>query len=416
MKIYLVGGCIRDRLLGIKDSDKDYCVTGATPEEMQKLGFKQCGKDFPVFLHPKTNEEYALARTERKNGHGYTGFISDFSKDITIEEDLLRRDLTINAIASPIDDLNTLIDPSNGLSDLKNKILRHVSDAFIEDPLRVLRLARFYARFYYLGFSVAPETVKLCKDIARSGELKTLTPQRIWLETQKALKTKKPEKFFEFLKETHALEDTIPEVYNLIDVVQREIYHPEGDVFNHTMLTLKEITKLTDYTPTRFAMLCHDFGKSLTIKEDLPDHPKHYLNGKTIIKSMASRLGIPNEYADLAIKISQTHSYVDFLNKSGEVILNTFLTINGYKNPMNVTFLAQCLNADFRGVDKEGPKEFYTPYYLIYLFNKSLKVKVQDVINDGFKDKAISEELNRRRIMAINEGKEELLKLYGNLK
>lgn len=410
MQIYLVGGAIRDRLLHIKNADHDWCVTGATPEEMLKLGFYRCGKDFPVFIHPETHEEYALARKERKEGHGYHGFICDFGKEVTIEEDLLRRDLTINAIAE--DEDHNLIDPTGGIDDLNKRILRHVSDAFIEDPLRVLRLARFYARFAKYGFKVAYETIALCKKIVASNELTHLTPQRIWLETEKALATDNPELYFIFLEDIGALEQTMPEISALSNVPQEELYHPEGNAFNHTMLTLKESVRLTSYLPLRFAMLTHDLGKVLTPKEQLPAHPMHRALSKDIITSFAKRLQTPNEYLDLALKIGATHTYVNLLTMNAKELLTIFTKMDAYRNHYNITYLAIALAADFFGRKISFTKPFYPPYFISYLFTQSLKINVADIIKEGFKNKEISEELAKRRINVISQAQKLLQEQY----
>lgn len=413
MKIYLVGGAVRDKLLKLKVHDRDFCVTGATEEDMLKKGFTQCGKEFPVYLHPQTHEEYAMARKERKNGHGYNGFVCDFSPDVTIEEDLIRRDLTINAIAQ--DENGNLIDPSNGIKDLNNRILRHVSDAFIEDPLRVLRLARFYARFYKFGFSVAPETINLCNKIVLSGELNHLTAERVWLETKKALATDNPEIYFTFLKDINALNIILPEFAKLTTIPEDLNTHPEGNVFAHTMLTLKQIVKLTTYLPMRFAMLCHDLGKISTQNNDLPHHPKHRTKGKEHIKALCNRLQIPNEYMDLAIRISSAHSYVNLTTKKPEKILELISLMDAYRKPHNIAFLAQALYADFYGRAITPPKNFYAPYYIEYLFAQSLKVNVKKIIEEGFKGKDISTETAKRRIDAIAKAQKDLIELYSKL-
>ena len=299
MQVYLVGGAVRDHLLGIADADRDYVVVGSTPEEMLSLGYQQVGHDFPVFLHPQSKEEYALARTERKSGHGYHGFICDFSPDTTLEEDLERRDLTINAIAQ--DDKGKLIDPYHGIDDLHERILRHVSPAFVEDPLRVLRVARFAARFNHLGFKVAPETLDLMKEISASGELETLTPERVWTEMQKALCTPNPEIFIEILHYVGALKVILPEVEALSGVPGPARWHPEIDTLVHTMMTVHRLAQESHDPVARFAMLCHDLGKALTPKENWPHHKNHHALGLKPLESMCKRLKVPNEYYDFAL-------------------------------------------------------------------------------------------------------------------
>ncbi len=410
MHIYLVGGAVRDELLHIKGSDRDFCVEGSSPEELEKLGFKQVGKDFPVFLHPKTNEEYALCRTERKNGHGYTGFICDFSPEITLEEDLKRRDLTINAIAK--DENGQIVDPLHGVDDLKNRILRHVGPAFLEDPLRVLRLARFYARFKKFGFTIAEETKSLCIKMTESGELSALTPERVWLETEKALKTDNPECYFEFLEEIGALKVVIPEIQALKDVPENTLYHPEGNTFAHTMLTLKEICKITKNPVVRFGMLVHDFGKTQTPKEKLPNHNEHRKLGSDLIRKMCTRLRIPNEYAEAGMRISRNHSYLNLLNKPAEAIEKTFHDIGAYRFQERIAYLSECLTADYRGRKLKTDAVFPEAYNLVFMFSRAAKIKTGPVLEAGFKGVEIGKEMTRLRCEAIKEAQEELKKLW----
>lgn len=268
MKIYLVGGAVRDQLLNIPIKDRDYMVVGATVQEMLDKGYRQVGKDFPVFLHPKTQQEYALARTERKTGVGYGGFSVYAAPDVTLEEDLLRRDLTINAIAQ--DETGRVFDPYGGQADIEQRLLRHVSDAFVEDPLRVLRVARFAARFQPLGFKVAPETMALMQRIAASGELEALTPERVFQELDKALSTEAPQVFFEVLREAGGLAILFPEIEALFGIPQPEQWHPEIDTGIHTLMVLEQAARLSQDKQVRFAALVHDLGKALSPKEHLP--------------------------------------------------------------------------------------------------------------------------------------------------
>ena len=410
MRIYLVGGAVRDRILNIKGKDRDYCVEGATPEDLLRLGYRQVGHDFPVFIHPKTGEEYALCRTERKNGHGYNGFVCDFSPDISITEDLKRRDLTINAIAE--DEHGNLVDPLNGAQDIANRILRHAGPAFSEDPLRVLRLARFYARFFRMGFRVAPETEKLCTEIADSGELEALTPERIWLETEKALSTDNPEQYFIFLEKTGALKCVMPDIAALHGIPEPPDFHPEGTVFDHTMLTLREISRITRNPVTRFAMLTHDFGKLETPPESLPRHEKHTEKGAPRIRAMAAALKIPSLYRDFAVKISENHSYTRLNSKDPAILDRVFFKMGGYKKPENIFILAECLTADFRGRDKKTPEHFTQSYNLVYLFNQARKITPAPVIQDGFQGAEIQTELSRRRQKVIAAAQEWLKRFW----
>ncbi|MEE3421984.1 MAG: multifunctional CCA addition/repair protein [Succinimonas sp.] len=413
MRIYLVGGAVRDRLLGIKSKDRDYCVEGARPEDLLSLGYKQVGHDFPVFLHPETGEEYALCRTERKSGHGYNGFVCDFSPDISIAADLKRRDLTINAIAE--DEAGNLVDPLNGVRDIREKILRHAGPAFTEDPLRVLRLARFYARFYERGFTVAPETEKLCSEMAASGELLSLTPERVWRETEKALNTNNPEQYFIFLEKTGALKCIMPDLARLREIPEPEGFHPEKDVFAHTMLALREISRITGNPVTRFAMVTHDFGKLETPPECWPAHEKHTEKGAPRIKALAQALKIPAVFRDFAIKISENHSYSRITAKDPEILDRVFSRMGGYKDPHNISVLAECLTADFRGRGKETQKYFTASYDLVYIFARACKITAAPVIQDGFQGAAIQAELSKRRQEAIKTAQDELIRLWEKL-
>ena len=308
MQIYLVGGAVRDALLKINIKDKDWVVVGSTPEQLLDLGYSQVGADFPVFLHPKTKEEYALARTERKSGSGYQGFICDFSPNISLEDDLLRRDLTINAMAQKDD--GSLVDPYNGQQDIKDKKLRHVSDAFSEDPLRVLRVARFAARFAHLGFTIADETLKLMRDIAASGELAHLTQERVWQETERALGESKPWVYFQVLRDCDALAIIFPELDRLFGVPQPEKHHPEIDCGIHTLMVLEQACKLTDDVNVRWASLLHDLGKGLTRESLLPSHHGHEQSGEQLVIELNQRLKTPNEFKDLSRLVCVWHTHV----------------------------------------------------------------------------------------------------------
>ena len=303
MKIFLVGGAIRNKLLGLPVVEKDWVVVGSTPEEMLSLGFKLVGKDFPVFLHPKTNEEYALARKESKISLGYKGFKINCSSTITLIEDLKRRDITINAIAE--DSLGNIIDPFNGLSDIKSKTIRHVSDSFSEDPVRVLRVARFLAKLP--NFHIHEETLKLMRNISRSPELMAVNPNRIWLEFEKALREKNPEKFIETLFECSSLKALFPEIYQLFGIPNPVKFHPEIDTGLHSLNALKESTMLTCSPIARFSALIHDIGKTKTNKSLWPNHLNHGDAGVKVIKIFCKRLAIPNKYKETAILTSKFH-------------------------------------------------------------------------------------------------------------
>lgn len=303
MQIYIVGGAVRDELLGLPVQDRDYVVVGATPEEMVRLGYQPVGKDFPVFLHPKTHEEYALARTERKTARGYKGFQVQASPDVTLEEDLLRRDLTVNAMAK--DDQGNLIDPFGGLADLKARIFRHVSPAFAEDPVRILRIARFSARFG--DFQVAPETIALMRQMVENGEVDALVPERVWQELSRGLMEKRPSHMFETLRSCGALAKILPEVDRLFGVPQPEKYHPEIDTGIHVMLVLDYAATRNYSLPVRFAALVHDLGKGTTPQEEWPRHIAHEERGAELTKNLCKRLRVPNDSSELGVMTAKHH-------------------------------------------------------------------------------------------------------------
>lgn len=290
MKVYLVGGAVRDSLLGLAVKDKDWVVVGETEASMKQQGFSQVGSDFPVFLHPESRQEYALARTERKNGKGYTGFTVNSSQNIALEEDLLRRDLTINAMA--MDTNQQIIDPFNGQQDLQKRVLRHVSDAFQEDPLRVLRVARFAARYHSLGFSVADETMVLMKQMVDNGELQHLVSERVWKETSRALMEDHPEVYFEILRECGALDVWFPELACLWGIPNPAQWHPEIDTGVHTMMVLQQASLLSDSLTIRYAALVHDLGKALTDPYQWPSHRGHETLGLTPIAELSEKLKV----------------------------------------------------------------------------------------------------------------------------
>ncbi|TEU24874.1 multifunctional CCA addition/repair protein [Alkanindiges illinoisensis] len=305
MQVYLVGGAVRDQLLGRTVVERDYVVVGATPEQMLTAGYKPVGSDFPVFLHPQSKEEYALARTERKSGVGYGGFTFYTSPDLPLEEDLIRRDLTINAMALAED--GSIIDPYGGQQDLHNRLLRHVSPAFIEDPLRVLRVARFAARYAPLGFSVAPETLALMQELVNQGEINHLTPERIWKETQRALLEDRADVYFEVLRQCGALKVIMPEVDALFGVPQRPEYHPEVDTGIHTLMTLQRACEAQYSDRVRFATVLHDLGKALTPTDLLPRHAEHETRGVEPIRALCQRLKVPSQYQQLAELVCREH-------------------------------------------------------------------------------------------------------------
>ncbi|WP_145521014.1 multifunctional CCA addition/repair protein [Yersinia mollaretii] len=405
MKVYLVGGAVRDNLLNLPVTEQDWVVVGATPEQLLAQGYQQVGKDFPVFLHPVSHEEYALARTERKSGQGYTGFTCYAAPDVTLEEDLLRRDLTINAIARSDD--GELIDPYHGRQDLKNKVLRHVSEAFGEDPLRVLRVARFAARFAHLGFSVAPETQSLMAAMARSGELSALTPERVWKETEKALKTQSPQVYFQVLRDCDALAVLFPEIDRLFGVPAPEKWHPEIDTGIHTLMTLTIAARLSPEVDIRFAALCHDLGKGLTPKEFWPHHHGHGPAGVKLVEQLCQRLRVPNPVRDLAKLVAEYHDLIHTVNKlRPETLLKLFDAIDVWRKPERLEQMIMTSEADARG--RTGFEE--NPYpqgdYLRAAFQIANGVSVQEVVASGLQGLAIRDELKRRRQQALAQWKQ----------
>jgi tRNA nucleotidyltransferase (CCA-adding enzyme) len=348
MQVYLVGGAVRDERLGIPVNERDWCVVGATPADLTNQGYKRVGKDFPVFLHPESGEEYALARTERKTAAGYHGFEFQVSPDVTIEDDLGRRDLTINAIAQDAD--GNIVDPFGGVSDIDNRILRHVSGAFVEDPVRVLRVARFAARFSGLGFRIAPETMQLMRSMVTDGEVDALVPDRVWKETESALAGNNSRVFFEVLRECGALRSLYPEVDVLFGIPQPEKWHPEIDTGLHVMMVLEQAEKLSIELEVRFAALVHDLGKGTTPKRMWPSHAGHEQRGVKLIRKLAKRQPVPNSCRDLGMLAAEyhTHCHRAFELRS-ETILRVLESTDAFRRPERFEqFLLTC-EADARG-------------------------------------------------------------------
>ncbi len=306
MKIYRVGGAVRDKLLGLPYTETDWVVEGATPEQMLQLGYQQVGRDFPVFLHPKSKQEYALARTERKSGKGYTGFVVHAAPDVTLEQDLLRRDLTINAMA--LGDDGVVIDPYGGQRDIDDRVLRHVSPAFAEDPLRVLRVARFAARLAPLGFTVAPETLVLMQQLVDAGEMQHLVAERVWQELHKALVSGAPQVFIQVLRDCGALAVLLPELDALFGIPQPEFFHPEIDTGVHMLMVMEQAVKLSSAVTVRFAALVHDLGKGTSPRELWPAHTGHEERGVALIDALCERLRVPNDCRELAVVVSRQHT------------------------------------------------------------------------------------------------------------
>jgi tRNA nucleotidyltransferase (CCA-adding enzyme) len=345
IKTYLVGGAVRDRALGLEVVDRDWVVVGATVQNMLDKGYQQVGKDFPVFINKKTGEEYALARTERKTAKGYQGFQFDASEDVSLEQDLARRDITINAIAE--DDKGELIDPYDGMRDLSNRIIRHVSDAFVEDPVRVLRVARFAARF---KFTIANETMVLMRSMVTNGEVDALVPERVWTEMKKALGTDAPQVFFQTLRDCGALARVLPEIDSLFGIPQTAKYHPEIDTGIHTMMVVEQAAKLTPDLQVRFAALVHDLGKATTPKELLPSHKGHEARGLPLIENLCKRLRVPKKYRILALDVSEFHLHMHkMLELRASTVLNMLQKTKCLNDAKKALQIAQCCLADARG-------------------------------------------------------------------
>lgn len=350
MKTYLVGGAVRDRVLGKPAQEKDWCVVGATPDEMIKRGFRQVGKDFPVFLHPETGEEYALARTERKTGPGYHGFSFDTSPDVTIEEDLLRRDLTVNAIAE--DEAGNIIDPYGGIADIEQRVLRHVSAAYREDPVRILRTARFYARFAADGFTIAGETLGLMAEMVAAGETAALVPDRVWKETELALRGPAPQHYFRVLQSCGALAVVFPELHALFGVPQPPRWHPEIDCGIHMLMVLEQAARLAPDLDIRFAALVHDLGKGATPPQYLPSHNGHESRGVKIIEKMCKRLPIPRACRELGVLAARFHGHCHrAFELRPQTILKVLEQTDAFRRPERFNkFLLTC-EADSKGRD-----------------------------------------------------------------
>lgn len=346
MQVYLVGGAVRDELLGFAVKDKDYVVVGSTPEQMLAEGFKPVGKDFPVFLHPETHDEYALARTERKTAKGYKGFVIHAAPDVTLEEDLARRDLTINAIAKNAD--GQLIDPFNGLADIQSKILRHVSDAFAEDPVRILRAARFLARLH--EFTLAEETLNLMRNMVVAGEVDALVAERVWQELSKGLMESKPSRMFEMLRACDALTRILPELNRLWGVPQPPQYHPEGDTGVHIMMVIDYAASQNFSLPVRFAALLHDLGKGTTSEEMLPRHIGHEARGVPMVKEVCKRLRVPNDCKELAVMVAKFHGKLyQALQMRPSTLLEFLIELDAIRQPERFKAFLQACEADSRG-------------------------------------------------------------------
>lgn len=400
MNIYLVGGAVRDELLGYPHKEKDWVVVGATPEEMLAAGFQQVGKDFPVFLHPETKEEYALARTERKTSPGYKGFNVHATPDVTLEQDLLRRDLTINAIAK--DEAGEIIDPFNGLQDIHDRILRHVSPAFTEDPVRILRVARFAARYLHLGFIVADETMQLMKQMVEDGEVDALVPERVWQEMEKALGERSPSRFIEVLRDCGALERILPELDRLFGVPQPEEYHPEIDTGIHTLMVLQQACRLSDDTDVRFAALMHDLGKGVTPESEWPRHIEHEARGADIVLDVCRRLRIPNEYRDLAERTARYHlHYHRALELKPSTVVRTLEQLDAFRKPQRFEKFLLASEADARGRPGHENSSFPQGDFFRKAFKAAQQVDIQSLVEQGYSNKELADKIREERTRLV---------------
>jgi len=399
MEIYLVGGAVRDQMLGYPFKDKDYVVVGATVDDMLEQGFTQVGKDFPVFLHPKTKAEYALARTERKSGLGYKGFEVYAAPDVSLIDDLQRRDLTINAMAQS--DAG-LVDPYGGMADIEAKVLRHVSPHFKEDPLRVLRLARFAARYAHLGFTVADETMSLMREMVNSGELSTLMAERVWQEIHRSLTERSPEVFFEVLRQCGALEVVLPEIDALFGVPQPEKHHPEIDTGLHTMMVLQQAVRLTNSPQVRFAALTHDLGKALTPAEFWPSHHGHEKKGLPVLKQLVARIRLPNDFADLSAKVMEFHGNAHrALELKATTLLKLLEAIGSFRQTSKLDdFLLAC-EADSKGRLGYETRAYPQADWLKEVYKVTRYVDAKEFVEQGLKGKDIGKAITNERIRLI---------------
>lgn len=402
MKRYLVGGAVRDCLLGFEPAERDWVVVGATPDEMRAAGYQPVGQDFPVFLHPETKEEHALARTERKSAPGYRGFVFHTDPGVTLEEDLRRRDLTINAIAQ--DEDGKLIDPYGGCADVEARLLRHVSEAFVEDPVRVLRVARFHARFAPLGFRVADETLMLMRQIVDAGEIDHLIPERVWKEMSRALMLDRPSVFFETLRACGALARVLPEVDALFGVPQRADYHPEVDTGVHTLMCIDAAARANVSLPVRFAALVHDLGKALTPAAELPSHRMHEHRGVPLVERVSERLRVPALCRDIAIVHTREHINVHRVRELKASTLHDLLErLGALRQPDRFALVLQACESDARGRLGFEDSDYPQTDYLRAGADIARGPQARDVIPLGYTGAAIGEQLRLRRIAALRD-------------
>jgi tRNA nucleotidyltransferase (CCA-adding enzyme) len=400
MQVYLVGGAVRDTLLGLPVHERDWVVVGAEPAQLESAGYQPVGREFPVYLHPQTHEEYALARLERKVGPGYRGFVTQFSPQVTLEEDLKRRDLTVNAMAQSAD--GRIIDPYGGRADLAARLLRHVSEAFVEDPVRVLRVARFAARYAPLGFSVAAETLALMRRMSEAGEVGALVPERVWQETERALAEPRPEVYFEVLRACGALAVIFPEVDALFGIPQPPRWHPEIDTGVHVMLTLRYAADRNAPATVRFAALTHDLGKARTPRERWPSHHGHEELGVALIEALCERLKVPNGQRELAILTARNHTLVHRAQElTPATVLKLFEGCDAFRRAERFGELLLACEADARGRTGREAAPYPQADYLRGLLAAASAVTLSAQDRAGLAGAAIGEALRGRRLAAI---------------
>jgi tRNA nucleotidyltransferase (CCA-adding enzyme) len=401
MQTFLVGGAVRDKRLGRPVVDRDYVVVGATPEAMSRLGFRPIGRDFPVFLHPDTNEEYALARTERKSGRGYHGFVFSTDPSVTLDQDLERRDLTINAMAEDAD--GSLIDPFGGARDLDARVLRHVSSAFAEDPVRVLRVARFAARYAPLGFRVADETLALMRQMVDDGEVEHLVAERVWAETRKALAEPQPSAFLQTLRACGALRILFPEVDALYGVPQRADFHPEVDAGVHVELVLDMAARLAPGDDlVGWCALTHDLGKALTPADVLPRHIGHEHAGLAPLRALAARLRVPTEHLSLAEHVCRFHLDIHrAFELRPETLLGILERVDAFRRPERVDRLLIACEADKRGRLGSAESPYPQALYVSAAYAAAAAVNASGFVADGLKGEAIGEAVRKARVDTI---------------
>jgi tRNA nucleotidyltransferase (CCA-adding enzyme) len=404
MKTFLVGGAVRDQLLGLEVKDRDYVVVGATPDEMIQAGFRPVGSDFPVFLHPDTQEEYALARTERKAGHGYKGFKVYAAPDVTLEDDLRRRDLTINAMA--LDETGQLIDPYGGKKDLDEGILRHVSEAFAEDPVRILRVARFAARYARWGFRVAHATNTLMQQMVDAGEVDYLVPERVWAELERALGEQQPSQFFKVLRGCGALAKIFPEIDALYGVPQPEHAHREIDTGVHAMMVLDEAAKLSTDTRVRFAALVHDLGKGVTPRENWPHHYDHESIGAGMVEALCQRFRIPNEYRDIGMLTARYHSDCHQIReRRAATLVKVLEAMDAFRKPERVEWFVLACEADHRGRKDMADVPYPQGTIFRHVFAAAASVAAGELAQQaqaaGLKGDAIGNRVHEARVNAV---------------